>query len=679
MMKAILRNLIIGLLSLLAMAMPAMAAPADDLAAAMAMPRSSSLVGAERAERFAWIVYEAGVRNIWVGGPAEPARQVTHYTADNGVELYDLALSADGRQLAFVVGGDGEFPEGGLPNTASMTSAPEQQVMIIDLPAGRPRVIGEGHAPVFAPDGTIAFTRKGTILLWRAGHRAREVAKVSGRIGNMRFSPDGTRLLFVDDRGSHSFLALFDRGSEVVRYPVPGLSYAADPTFSPDGSKVATIRYREPPARGDDGKASYWTIDVANADGSGGRTVWAAPADRGGRYGGTRQQNLYWTADNRILFPWERDGWMHVYAIPADGSSAPLELTPGNFEVETFLLAPDQRTLLFVANVEETGTHRLWQVRPGGKAERVTQFGGIESYPAIAGKSVALVATDETHPAHIVLANGAELGSSPELTGTVSPQPVTFTAEDGMLVHGQLFEARGTGPHPAMIFVHGGPRRQMLDGFHPSGYYSNAYIMNQWLASQGFNVLAVNYRSGTGYGLAFRDAPGTARDGAAEYRDILAAGKWLAARSDVDPRRIGIWGGSWGGYLAALALARDSDLFAAGVDFHGVHTMLRTVPNSLSPEEQAKARQLQWDSSPFGALDSWRSPVLIIHGDDDKNVPFWQSVMLAQELAARGIPFEELVFPNERHSFLRHADWMTSYFATADFLKRHLAPTEDTP
>ena len=122
----------------------------------------------------------------------------------------------------------------------------------------------------------------------------------------------------------------------------------------------------------------------------------------------------------------------------------------------------------------------------------------------------------------------------------------------------------------------------MLLGFHPSGYYSNSYVMNQYLAAQGYDVLAVNYRSGTGYGQAFRDAPGIGREGASEYRDILAAGRWLATRDTVDPDRVGIWGGSWGGYLTALALARDSDLFRAGVDFHGVHTLLRPVPDNLA-------------------------------------------------------------------------------------------------
>ncbi|MET1110166.1 MAG: prolyl oligopeptidase family serine peptidase, partial [Allosphingosinicella sp.] len=125
-------------------------------------------------------------------------------------------------------------------------------------------------------------------------------------------------------------------------------------------------------------------------------------------------------------------------------------------------------------------------------------------------------------------------------------------------------------------------------------------------------------------------------------------------------------------YLTALALARDSGLFAAGVDFHGVHSMLRPLPGNLSPDAQAAARQLQWTSSPMGAIERWRSPVLLIHGDDDRNVDFSQSVLLARELAARQIPYRELVFPNERHAFLLHEHWLASFRAAEAFLEENL-------
>ena len=340
-----------------------------------------------------------------------------------------------------------------------------------------------------------------------------------------------------------------------------------------------------------------------------------------------------------------------------------------------FMLDADGRSLIWAGNSGDLDRRHIWR-RPlsGGASKRVTSGTGIESAPALGGAALAVIASDVSRPAHAALADAGlkPFKPVPAASGFVTPEPVLFRSADGVEVHGQLFRARGPGKRPAVVYVHGGPRRQMLLGFHPSAYYSNAYVFNQHLASRGYHVLAVNYRSGTGYGRVFRDAPDLGRGGASEYGDVLAAGRWLEARSDVDPGRIGIWGGSWGGYLTALGLARDSDLFAAGVDFHGVHSMLRPVPNSLSPAAQEAARKLQWESSPLAAIDKWRSPVLLIHGDDDRNVDFSQSMLLARELAARRIPYRELVFPNERHSFLLHAHWLASFEAADAFLEEHL-------
>src|SRR4029077_16842629 len=156
----------------------------------------------------------------------------------------------------------------------------------------------------------------------------------------------------------------------------------------------------------------------------------------------------------------------------------------------------------------------------------------------------------------------------------VEPEPVIFTAADGMPIHAQLFRPRGIAAgekRPALLFFQGGSHRQMLLGWHYNSYYNNAYAMNQYLASRGYLVLAVNYRSGIGYGLRFREAERQGAGGASEFNDVLGAGLYLRSRPDVDPTRIGLWGGSYGGYLTAMGLSRASDLFAAGVDFHGVH------------------------------------------------------------------------------------------------------------
>jgi dipeptidyl aminopeptidase/acylaminoacyl peptidase len=206
-------------------------------------------------------------------------------------------------------------------------------------------------------------------------------------------------------------------------------------------------------------------------------------------------------------------------------------------------------------------------------------------------------------------------------------------------------------------------------------YYNNAYAMNQYLTSLGFLVLSVNYRSGIGYGLDFREAINYGATGASEFNDVLGAGLYLHSRPDVDPKRIGLWGGSYGGYLTALSLARASDLFAAGVDFHGVHDwsdVIRNFVSSYDPGKDANATRIAFESSPISSVSTWRSPVLLIHGDDDRNVPFHESVTLTEALRKGHVELEELVFPDEIHGFLTEKRWLEAYHAAAEFLTKHL-------
>jgi dipeptidyl aminopeptidase/acylaminoacyl peptidase len=254
----------------------------------------------------------------------------------------------------------------------------------------------------------------------------------------------------------------------------------------------------------------------------------------------------------------------------------------------------------------------------------------------------------------------------------VEPQPVVFRSDDGLEIHGQLFVPRNkTQSMAALIFVHGGPPRQMLLGFHYMYYYHNAYAENQYLASLGYVVLSVNYRLGIMYGRAFREAPNTSWRGSAEYKDVVAGGKYLQGLPYVDKRRIGIWGGSYGGLLTALALARNSDVFSAGVDFHGVHDwsmfLARWEEGAAEAPDYKEALKLAYDSSPVASAGQWRSPVLLIHGDDDRNVPFSQTTDLVQRLRRQNVEFEELIFPDEIHDFLLWRDWVEGYRATAEF------------
>jgi dipeptidyl aminopeptidase/acylaminoacyl peptidase len=261
----------------------------------------------------------------------------------------------------------------------------------------------------------------------------------------------------------------------------------------------------------------------------------------------------------------------------------------------------------------------------------------------------------------------------------IAPRAVIFKAADGWTIHGQLFDSGKGSRKPALIFVHGGPPRQMLLGWHYMDYYSNGYAVNQYLANHGYVVLSVNYRLGIGYGHDFHHPDHGGAAGAAEYQDVVAGAKYLQALTDVDGGKIGIWGGSYGGYLTAMGLARNSEIFKAGVDFHGVHdwsrliaTRLEKQPKRYEKGDADEAMKVAFASSPVAAVGSWKSPALLIHGDDDRNVNFAQTIDLARRLQERHVPFEQFVIPDEIHGFLRWHSWVAADTATATFFARTL-------
>lgn len=260
------------------------------------------------------------------------------------------------------------------------------------------------------------------------------------------------------------------------------------------------------------------------------------------------------------------------------------------------------------------------------------------------------------------------------------PQPIQLTAKDGFQSFGQLFLPKDYDPskkYPAVIFIHGGSRRQMLLGYNYGAYYSNTYAAQQYFASQGYIALTLNYRSGIGYGMDFREAENYGAGGASEVQDLLAAADYLASRSDVDQSKIAPWGGSYGGFMTAHALSQAPEKFHVGVDIHGVHNWNNDIPVFApwyEPEKFPEMAELAFKSSPMAYVDKWEDPVLLIHGDDDRNVLFSESVELAEVLRKQGVEVKQIVFPDEVHSFLLHRNWVEALTATFEFIHKHSFP-----
>jgi len=620
--------------------------------------------------RIAWIANDRGARNVWTAeAPKFEPRQLTKFTGDDGVDVGELTISDDAQWIAFTRGGDLET-SGENPNPAGAAQTPPQEVWTISLRDGAARKIAEGSAPRIS-GSRLAFVAKKQLMLAPLDGSAKPEALVAaaGTRRTLRWSPDGTKIAFVAPRKEHAFVGVVDVATKQVRYLDPNVDRDAAPIWSPDSKRVAFIRIpaREElfifaPQRG----GPPWSIRIADATTGKGRELWRADEGKGSVFRGTDADDaLHWIGD-RIVFPWEKDGWLHLYSIAAAGG-APKMLTPGDGEVEN--VSTDGKSLVYSTNIGDIDRRHIFR---DGAA--VTSGKTIEWTPVIAGGSVVYMQSDATHPG-VPVVNGRAI--VPVKTfDVVEPQQVIFPASDGLPIHSQLFLPRGgAGKHPALVFFHGGSRRQMLLGWHYMDYYANAYAMNQYLASLGYVVLAVNYRSGIGYGMEFREALNYGTRGASEVNDVTGAALYLRTRADVDPKRIGAWGGSYGGYLTAFALAKSSDLYAAGVDLHGVHdwnSEIKVWAPSYGPAKNEAMARLAWQSSPLAYVDTWRSPVLLIQGDDDRNVAFTETIHLAEELRKRNVPVEIMVLPDEVHDFLLHRSWVAAYEAAADFFNARL-------
>ena len=684
-------------IALIALALPCAAqGKQPTLEELLSAPFPDGLVASPSGGAVAWTFDEAGSRNVWVArAPDYKAKRVTSYSGDDGQEITDLSFTPDGGAIAYVRGGSANG-HGEIPNPALDVDGETEAVWLVSLSGGAPRRVGDGHSPgIPAAGDRIAFVKGGQI--WSASLRdtmpATQLMHTRGGAGELRWSPKGDKLAFVSDRGDHNFIGVYDVGTKTLRYLQPSVDWDSAPIWSPDGARVVFIRTpttSRRPSFGADRAESPWSLVIAEASTGVGREIWKAKEGVGSVFNPiVSNAQLMWGQGDRIVFPWERDGWTHLYAVSASGGDATL-LTPGDFEVEHVSFPLDRGSVLYASNQGDIDRRHIWRVGvSGGKPVAITSGTGIEwaPVPTSDGKAVALLRSDAKTPARpaMVVGSGAPRDLAPETipasfpsSALVTPQQVIFPSADGMLLHGQLFlppaGAKGE-RHPAVVFFHGGSRRQMLLGWHYMYYYSNAYAMNQYLASRGYVVLAVNYRSGIGYGLNFREALDYGATGGSEYNDVQGSGLFLRARADVDSSRIGAWGGSYGGYLTALALARSSDMFSAGVDLHGVHDWNLEwetfVPGWRILKDQ-EARRTAFLSSPMAYESTWRSPVLLIQGDDDRNVSFSQTVQLAEDLRKQNVDVEQLIFPDEVHDFLLHRDWLAAYTASFDFFSRKL-------
>ena len=663
----------------------------------LSQPFPTSLTASADGKNVAWVFNDHGSRNVYSarGVNLNDAARITGFEEkDNGIEITELSFTPSGKHVVFVRGNTPNG-QGYAANPAQLQTETSRALYITDLDTGRDlHKIAAGYAFKIAPDGrSIAFMNAGQV--WLASLvdtlvKPQVLFKVRGGVSALRWNPDGSKLAFVSIRGDHSFIGIYDLASKTISFPDPSADQDQEPVWSPDGNWLAYVRtYKElgfpfAPQR----SGFPWSIRILNVKTSEAKEIWKATEGKGSVFVDdlpVANNKLLWPSQSQLIFPWEKDGWVHLYAFDIASKTSKL-LTPGEGEVENLSLAPDGQTLYYACNIGDINRRHIWKVNLNTtQAEQITKGEGIEWSPVPTAQGLALLHASATRPAWPALyANGGfkDLATAFSIadypTDLVQPQQISIKATDGMSAPAQLFLPPNHKPgdkHPAVIFLHGGSRRQMLLGFNYSQYYSNSYALNQYFALQGYVVIALNYRSGIGYGLDFREALNYGGTGASEVMDLIGAGEYLKTRPDVDPKRIGLWGGSYGGYLTAHGLARRSDLFAAGVDIHGVHNwnnVISTFAPAYDPLKFPVWAKRAFESSPMNFVNGWKSPVLFIHGDDDRNVIFSETEDMIEALRKRKVYFEQVILPDEIHGFLLHRSWLKVYHSTFEFMERQM-------
>ena len=669
-------------------------------------PFPNELTAAPAGSRIIWALNEKGLRNVWAAeGPEFNARRLTNYQADDGQELTSLAITSNGKYAVYVRGGDhgGNWDTSVPVNPTENPAGYKVQIWSIPFEGGEPKVLGEGDDPVVSPLGDrVAFTRNREI--WTApidgSAQAKKFFSARGDLGGAQWSPDGLRLAFVANRQDHSWIGIFSGDSTPILWIAPSTSRDQSLRWSPDGKRIAFVRSPGTGGAPDSvlvPRNTPWSILTADATTGEARSLWVSPTTlRGSRPNTEGGTNLHWAANGRIVFLSEMDGWPHLYSIAENGGQ-PTLLTPGAGMAEYITLSSDGKWLTFAGNmgrdVDDIDRRHVVRVAVDRASPEVMTPGvGLEWTPVTTGdgKNIAFIGATAQRPPVVgvmpISGGGVNWVGADRIptdfptASLVIPRKIVYRSPDRVEVHAQLFEKSG-GPakKPAIVFVHGGPPRQMLLGWHYSDYYTNSYATNQYLANRGFVVLSVNYRLGIGYGRDFQHPKSAGAQGAAEYTDVKAGAEYLRTLPQVDPKRIGIYGGSYGGFLTAMALARNSDLFAAGVDIHGVHDWTTERARGLmnrdryeQPADLERALSVAYKSSPVSYVAGWKSPVLLIHGDDDRNVRFGQTIDLERRLAKKGVTYEEMIIPDDTHHFMRHANSVKADSAIAEFLLRKL-------
>lgn len=414
---------------------------------------------------------------------------------------------------------------------------------------------------------------------------------------------------------------------------------------------------------------------------------------------------------DRILLISEDDGWAHLYMSDLLGAEAQ-QMTFG--ECEDFghmgdepAWSPDGRYVCYASNRGSSGERQLWILdTEEGASRQLTDFEGTNVQPKWSpdGSQIAFVHCDPYRSADLWILpfDPSDLASPvTEVRQLIRTMPLSWTPDKCIVaeevtyegaqdwtIHGYLMTPptpeNDSTKYPALVWVHGGPIRQMRHGFHPSRSYAFFYALSQYLAHRGYATLMINFRGGIGYGREFRN--GLFRKMAVDdVVDVVSGGQYLKSLPSVDEERVGVWGISYGGYMTLAALTQYPEEFRMGINIAGIWDFAQwnqwireehgrqmggfEVFFDGSPEENPEQYRI---GSPCTHRDGLQRPLINFHGTADANVDFAQMDRIVKDCLQLGREYEAYYYPDEVHMFAHRRTWADAVVKIERELEKHL-------
>jgi len=501
-----------------------------------------------------------------------------------------------------------------------------------------------------------------------------------------QWSPKGRWILFETGRRGHNNMMVVSEDGMATDYLTAANVDEEGASWSPDGTRISyTARAPEYFS----GKLNVLKFDPAKGQAAADPvTLYTSPTDRGGGWSIRRAQ---WSPDGRTLAVVLQDsGWDNIYLISASGG-APKALTHGEYEDTNPVFSPDGKSLAIVSSRRNLEESDIWIAPVDGSAPRqLAKFTtpGVESQPEWSpdGSRIYFHRNSPMESTDLLVAAQDGSGTPKYLThttpknfetGLVMPEEVHFRSKDGMDVAAMLHKPRGFKAgtkYPAVLWIHGGPEGQ--DTFRFDSW-------PQYLAQSGYVVLQPNYRGSTGYGERFRNL-NVEDSGGGEIDDVGAEVKYLVDQGLADPKRVAIGGGSHGGTVVANAVVELPGVFAAAMDLYGV------VDRALFLQYTNRNSRIRWETKMGGTPEEKpevyrkanvladvariQTPLLILHGEEDPQVPPQESAQFAAALRQAGKTYLYFTYPHEGHGFTGREHRLDAWRRQLAFLREYLQP-----